>query len=443
MAKRKPHVFGDILLQEHGLSLLMAILMGLILTSVGYVTIHAVITDANISSTHIKTVQAFWAAEAGMEQALHYLRFADPPPGGTTPFTYAQDVPIGAGKYTVEIDPDDGNAGTYLKRYKITVTGVVDDVVRRIAARVQTSTFGKYAYLSGDEGVGTIWFTSSDLIDGPIHSNDQFSITGSPTFKGKLTSSAPTIKKGSPYNPDFQKGYQLGVPPVAFPTLQTVLDNYLLENGSTTPLTIDARFNRDAEIIFQPDGTLKYSVWRYNWWGQKIYLVHDQVVSLSSLNGMVYVKGDVRVKGVVKGQLTLIASDNIYIRDDLIYHDSEPSGKPNASSTNVLGLVSVKNVIVADTWPNRNDVRINAAILALGNSFTVQNYSSGSPRGTLTLWGSLSQKIRGPVGTFNQWGAATGYNKDYHYDERFAASPPPYFPITGQYDVFSWEELDE
>ena len=145
----------------------------------------------------------------------------------------------------------------------------------------------------------------------------------------------------------------------------------------------------------------------------------------------------------MEGQLTIVATSNIYITDDLVYADSDANGKPNPNSTNILGLVSTHNIIVAYTMPNLNDVKINAALLALGTSFTVEYYQYGYPRGKLTLYGSLSQKVRGPVGTFNSSGVTTGYTKDYHYDNRFLNMSPPYFPITGQYEVYSWKEVEQ
>ncbi|HHL71806.1 MAG TPA: DUF4900 domain-containing protein [Bacteroidetes bacterium] len=427
--------------RESGISLIMAIFVGLVLSSVGYVTIHSVIMDSNVAGMHAKTVQAFWLAEAGMERAMRYLRFANPPPGGTAPFTHFDNVALGAGTFTVEIDPDDGNPSTFMKEYVITSTGTVGDVERSIRASVKTVTFGNYAYLTGNEG-GTIWFNTNDLLEGPIHTNDKFSITGRPVFKGKVTSVATSFNKGSSYNPDFQDGYQLGVPPVIFPTLQNLIDNYFIENGSSTPaLTIDARFNKDASIRFNSDGTLTYSVWKYRWNGSRRYIIHDQVVDINSLNGLLWVKGDVEIEGTFKGQLTVVATDNIYITDDIRYSDSSASGKPPEGSTNTLGLISKENIVVADTWANSSDVVINGALLALGDSFYVENYAYGYPRGTLTIWGSLSQKVRGPVGTFG-YGWTTGFQKDYHYDSRLGETPPPYYPSTGQYEVFSWQEID-
>lgn len=426
---------------QNGTSLIVAVLIGLILSSVGYVTIHEVITELKTTGYHAMGIQAYWLAEAGLERTLRYLRFAEPPPGGTAPITYFDQEPAGSGSYTVIIDPDDNNPSTYLKRYTITSTSKVGDVIRTLEVQVQTSTFGEFAYLSGDEG-SDIWFTTGDVIEGPLHSNDRISIAGAPVFKGKVTSSAASFRKGSGYNPDFQQGYQLGVPEVQFPSLQTIIDNYLLENGNSQPLTIDARFDRDAEIIFNEDGTLTYSVWRYSWWSGKQYIIKDEVVNIGALNGMLLVKGDVHIRGKLKGKLTLVATNNIYIDDDLVYADADANGKPPATSTNILGLVSIKNIVVANTQANRNDVRINGALLALGYSFTVEDYAWGSPRGKLTLYGSLSQKVRGPVGTFSSYGIESGYAKDYHFDNRFSSMSPPYFPITGQYKIYKWRETE-
>ncbi|MCA9730961.1 DUF4900 domain-containing protein [candidate division KSB1 bacterium] len=437
-AKNNPRI---ILRNERGISLLLALFLGITLSSIGYATFHSVIITGRTTGHHTNATQAFWIAEAGLERALHYLRFASPPPGGTAPFTYQNNIAVGNGSYTTTIDPDDANTGTYIKGYSITVSAMVGDISRSVSSHVRTSTFGKYAYLTGSEG-GTIWFTSSDLVEGPLHSNDRISITGTPTFMGKVTSSATSFNQGSGYNPDFQAGYQLGVPQVTFPVLQDVIDNYLLENGGSSPaLTIDARFTRDSEITFNADGTMTYSVWYYNSWGSKIYIINNQVVDLASISGMINVKGDVRVKGTINGQVTLLASDNIYITDDILYHDSDVNGIPSSSSTDLLGMISVKNVIVADNTANRTDCTINGAILTLGDSFTVENYASGSHRGVLSIYGSLSQKVRGPVGTFGGWYGATGYNKNYHYDQRLNSMVPPYFPTTGQYEVTNWTEL--
>ena len=140
--------------------------------------------------------------------------------------------------------------------------------------------------------------------------------------------------------------------------------------------------------------------------------------------------------------MTVFATKKIKITNDIVYKDSNANGKPNPGCDDFLGLIAKKDVIIIDNAVNGNDVIINAAILTLGDSFTVQNYASGPPRGDLTIYGSLSQKVRGPVGTFGWWGT-TGYQKDYHYDDRFVDTPPPYYPSVGKYHYLYWKEITD
>jgi cytoskeletal protein CcmA (bactofilin family)/Tfp pilus assembly protein PilV len=424
---------------QRGMSVAIVMFAFLTLATVGATTLAMVAASNRTNANSISSVQAFWAAEAGMELTFKWLRYQNPPPAGTNSFYKYQDLTVGNAKVTVEVIPNQNNPTSYLKRYSIVSTGSADGVQRKIRVEVGMTTFGRYAYLTGSEG-GTIWFATGDVIEGALHSNDQISIMGSPVFKGKLTSSATSFRKGTGYNPKFEQGYQLGVPPVYFPTVAEVEANYKVENGSGPSFTIDATGGRRAKIRFNADGTFTYSVWR-QFGSYKIYDIKDKVVPISDVNGLIYVDGNVRVSGVVKGQLSVAATGNIWIVNDIVYASSDANGKPPANSTDLLGLISNKNVIVANTTPNRSDVIINAAILTLNSSFTVQDYDSGAPRGKLTVYGSISQKVRGPVGTISWWGGTTGYKKDYHYDERFVNTPPPYFPVTGQYDTYSWTEV--
>jgi type II secretory pathway pseudopilin PulG len=79
-------------------------------------------------------------------------------------------------------------------------------------------------------------------------------------------------------------------------------------------------------------------------------------------------------------------------------------------------------------WGSLENPVIDAAILSTNHSWIVDNYKCGEPLGELTVWGSIAQFWRGPVGTGNSNGEiATGYVKNYNYDERLAAQQPPSF----------------
>jgi hypothetical protein len=83
------------------------------------------------------------------------------------------------------------------------------------------------------------------------------------------------------------------------------------------------------------------------------------------------------------------------------------------------------------------DIRIDAAILALQHSFMVDNYYCDSPLGTLTVSGAIAERFRGPVGTGGASGVATGYLKNYNYDDRLRFRDPPFFldPVQAAWKV--------
>lgn len=76
-------------------------------------------------------------------------------------------------------------------------------------------------------------------------------------------------------------------------------------------------------------------------------------------------------------------------------------------------------------WGSLENPEIDAAILSTKHSFIVDNWKCGAKLGKLTVWGSIAQFWRGPVGTGG--GSGSGYIKSYNYDERLATQVPPSF----------------
>lgn len=165
--------------------------------------------------------------------------------------------------------------------------------------------------------------------------------------------------------------------------------------------------------------------------------------------GVIFVDGKVAVSGTLRSNITLAATSDIVIADDVRYSVDPGAG----TCRDMMGLFAGNDVVVADntlnaptyvsgsyrTYDDTSDEFIQGVILALSN-FEVQNYSSGSTnaqpcsttrwgRGCLYLTGGIIQKARGAVGT----GSGTGYLKRYSYDPCAFTSPPPYFPTTGHF----------
>lgn len=147
-------------------------------------------------------------------------------------------------------------------------------------------------------------------------------------------------------------------------------------------------------------------------------------------------KGDLFVSGKVDQSISLVAENDVYITGDLTY------ATPRAAST-VLGLVGQEAVMVWNPMYNGSaifgdDRKIEAAILSNQGTFTVQNYSVGGDRGTLTVNGSIAQRYRGAVGQ-----GSNGYLKAYGYDSSLASYTPPFFPqpVITTYKVTSQIEV--
>ena len=185
-----------------------------------------------------------------------------------------------------------------------------------------------------------------------------------------------------------------------------------------------------------------------------------------TFKGVIYVAGKVLISGKLRGRVTLAASNNIIIGDDVTYVTNPAAG----TCVDMLGLFSATDVVVSDNMingPTRviddgsgtyytldNDAHefFHGVILALSN-LLVENHSAGPNnsatgrencettawgRGCLYLTGGIIQETRGAVGTTG----GTGHLKRYSYDACAFSSPPPYFPTTGHFAKGHYFEID-
>lgn len=181
-----------------------------------------------------------------------------------------------------------------------------------------------------------------------------------------------------------------------------------------------------------------------------------------NFKGVVYVSGKVIVSGTVRSRVTLAATGDVIIGDN-IKQATDPSV---GVCDDILGIVAGGSIMIADNMlnapvqkPNGNwtphvrpvgntDEYVQAVLLTL-NIFTVQNYNSGQTnredcdttnwgRGCLQLTGGIIQQTRGAVGTT----AGTGNLKRYAYNTCALTDPPPYFPTTGRFDRNRIYEID-
>ncbi len=288
---------------------------------------------------------------------------------------------------------------------------------------ITKDSFSKYVYFTDNEP-SNIHFYGGDVLDGPVHTNDRFNIIGSPVFKGPVTSTdAPN--GGDPIYEDIT---DFSAPTIDMPGSQEL--NNLRNNGMDGGIT----YSNDIYVEFKQNGTVDIYENGGGGWSPPINY------NLKNYNGVISSSRKIYTKGTLNGQVTLHSAEEVEIMGDLKY-SKDPENNPN--STDLLGIISEGNVIVdenAHQDSGSKDLEINASIMALDESFEVENYNSGPERGTLKLIGGLQQENRGAVGQTKYWGGISGFNKDYSYDDRLLSISPPFYPRASTFSQKYWKE---
>ncbi|MFA3784056.1 hypothetical protein ABRY23_13430 [Melioribacteraceae bacterium 4301-Me] len=338
---------------------------------------------------------------------------------------------------------------------KIIASGIYDGVTKQIQVTLQPSKFSKFTYYSAQEP-SNIWWTTGDTVWGPLHIQGNLQVAGSPVFWGKVTNrdslvyfnpghwETRWVRVGNRWrrvqvwvpgtdDPKFYGGYENGVD-IPMPT-DGVSNLRAAANSGGAVFT-----NKDTVYLTFQGDSLKYK-----------FRSRDKYTSvlLSTFapNGVIFVdNGNIRLKGTIKGQYTVGASatgnyaqskGKVFLDDDVVYN-TDP--RTNPSSTDLFGIVTQNEVLISDNLVNRTGIKIDASIYSEQAGFGAENYDTRVGGGFIDLYGGIQQKVRKAVGTFDNYGVVTGFNKRYRYDERLRIASPPYFPGTGSYQIVSWYE---
>lgn len=420
--------------KRRGFILIASYMVIIVLIILGVAFISRSITETRIAQREGRYVQALYLAEAGIDQGLERLKQThsaeDPPPAN-----------LGTGTYDYETVASGAN-------FIITSEGSVGDITRTVRVNVRRDSIARYLYFTDDEHFRwygwriPVWFITGDYLEGPLQTNSHLHISGDPIFSDpdshravKTADGFITYMHGGPPkdNPEFQNGIDLGVEPVPLPSkalqLRTdaVQGGYHFEASGASPAQITLNCNNTMTVTSKG--------------------LTNETMALPA-NGAVFITGgDVRVSGALSGQVCIGTNRNVVITDDVTYCDDP---RLNPDSTDRLGLIAERNVVVSAGVPYHDynddglgDVKVDASIMALGNSFTVENWWAGPAKGDLYVYGGIIQDYRGPVGTFDSSSNTklSGYSKEYQHDPRDLGEIFfRYFPSTNDYVIISWQE---
>lgn len=385
-----------------------------------------------------------------------------------------------------------GLSPVYVFRYRYTIDGTATDggLARAVnlqgifTVQVQNDNFARYALFTNQQrnAAGSlVWFTNRTNFSGPVHTNGEFNFANNPgsIFTGAVTSVSTTgdyYNNGSPLHlnadrnadrdvPTFSGGFNRGAASISMPGTTTAdrqreaalglstgastagygagvhlgtsggaMTGGMYINGNAT-MTMSAGTNTATYTITQGSTTTTVTT-NYSSNQTTVRTGSGSPTSYSGVpNGMVFVDGTVSgLSGTVQGdsQVTLAATGDVQITNNITYQNYTAGATPSAEgTTNLMGIMSWNgNARIATTAPN--DVNIHATIMTPNGEFRVDNYSTGSPRGTATILGGVIENTYGAFGTFSGSSISTGYGRNFVYDTRMGRGmAPPFFPTIG------------
>ncbi len=326
-------------------------------------------------------------------------------------------------------------------------------------------------YRNSRNSACNINWVSGDSVNGPMYTEDQYLVASgnSPTFGRNsgdaIESSAPGTASSdicandNCQNADIKGNAQAGVNPIPPPTTNSFLETDAANNGQVYTGTTTIQLNNTTATVTNCPSSCttstvdltKYPI---------IYVQNGSGCSPTSYTpyfnpstsrpgygsepsgDATGCAGDVYVSGTYTTPLTIGAADDIIIDGNL--QTTESSGTPTGTAT--LGLVAnefvrvmhgvsgygeTNNQITCSSTASQtlDNLKIDAAILAVQHSFIVDNYLCGGQLGTLTVNGAIAQYFRGTVGATQGTGSSattSGYIKNYTYDDRLKYLLPPY-----------------
>jgi hypothetical protein len=316
----------------------------------------------------------------------------------------------------------------------------LDPVAYQISSPTQQATLAqqcpRYRRAGRSEPPCTaITFASVDRINGPFHTNDDILTCGSPTF-GRSADDAIEISgpdpgwndRGCGGTPNFVGSLATGAPLLAMPpsntSLRSIVAPEYLFTGTTTirvdgasmTVTNAAAGLNNATMDMPANGV----VYVRNGVCGASYSAYQNYNHPAGC-AVVYVEGDYSTS------LTIASENDIVVTNDLTRDGDAVLGLiPNNFVRIYHPVVNRSGNSCTNSSSSPRDINLDAAVLSLQHSLIVDNYYCGAPLGTLTVRGAIAQRFRGPVGTGGS-SVATGYAKNYTYDDRLQYLSPPHF----------------
>jgi len=416
--------------------------------------------------------EALAVAEAGANYARWHLAHASNDYNFSGTYDYNDPEGGRVGQFSLEISQQ-GECSTIVN---IKSTGWTDDfpnAKRVISVRYGRPSLAQYSFLTNSD----VWFGENEEVKGPFHSNGGIRMDG---IQNAVCTSAKETYTCQPYHgcsPAQTKPgiwgagsggtaglWEFPVPAIDF-------------NAITTDLAQLKTKAQNGGYYFGPSGVFGYHVkfknngyfdlykvtkLRANVNGQDTQGVwHNEsndidketflqeyplAVAQCNVQNLIFIEDTkVWVDGIVKEKATVVAArfpDNPSTNASIIINGNLTRADPKAT---VVGLIAQKNILVPLYSPNV--LEIQAVMVAQKGA--VQRYYYSSSYNPYHLRNRIM--VRGSIITNQVWTwswvsgggqVVSGYqNTESYYEPALIYEPPPFFPVSGDLQFISWEEI--
>lgn len=428
-----------------------------------------------VGRNSINREKAFQIAESGANYYQWHLAhfpadFWDSN-ASTTPGPYIhdyidKDTNQKIGEYSLVLTPPGiGSTITTIKSTGYTLDNPTQK--RTVTVRYGIPSLAKYAFLTQSD----VWIGDTENISGELHANGGIRFDG--TGNAPISSFKNDIPPGPGYqcynyhgcnNPYEWKPGVWGSAGAATQAFWRTSANFVdfasitsdlqdLETLATGQADLPPSTQQGYSLVFKTDGTVdvyKVTALRSHPDGQDVNgQWHSEDLDYSATgrsfqynmsipaNGVIFVKDNVWVEGVVNGRVVVGATKysadpaqqaRILIPNNLTYLAKD--------GNHSLGLIAEKDVLI--TYYAPNTLEIDAALIAQKGS--AQIYYFGVQKTSILIYGAVS--------SFGVWtwswssgsNCTSGYcNTSTVYDANLLYSPPPSFPLSSDgYQQISW-----
>lgn len=427
---------------------------------------------------------AFHIAEAGINYARWRLAHASTDYDFSGIYDYKDSEGTIIGQYQLIITPPTGcNQGVKIQAIGWKLNSENEDLKRKIFVTYAKPSFAKYAFLTNSN----VWFGSEESLKGIFHSNGGIRMDGEQNSLG--SSARETYICGPEHGCSFSncldpcswtisgcecpgiwgagKGGEIGLWqfPVSNVDFNKIIHDLaiLKEKAQKEGIYISSPTRHGFHLKFKSDGTmdvytivkLKNKVWGYDgekWVYESNAIEREEFFANYSLPencAPIFVDNNVWVEGEINGRVTVVAAKlpetPASLKKIIIWGNIK-----TIDNDSVLGLIAQKDILIPLYSPER--LEIEAALLAQkGHIFRYyypnwpwEPYRSYAIREYIETYGSL---ITNTIWTFSwvdfQGRVVSGYKEtEMNYKPALTFNPPPYFPVSGEYEIVSWEEKE-